>query len=399
MRITARCSPARELSSRRSSSFARHRQRPSQPNHRSTIQRRGSTSNPFGSLGWVTISRSGASGIAARAWARWGPRYPPSAQTFCKLGRVVRSSARTAGAPSRSGTLAGCTCRTQGEPEGVDPRVPRSPLDLVPTVIDRHSDRHSPSSSRTDGRSPPAVVVERRPSSARAGPRNAATRSPYRPWLRHRYKSYRTVEIAGKPGGSARHWQPLIHGYRRACTPSRRSTSRGRPVDDGAGSRGSRRAHSASVRSLSKRSPDADPSHERSRSQPWPSSRGRCQPHRRSGHRGRSIVSAQALRAFHAGVQRFDFARARNSRAAGPPASRPRIPDGFFVPPRFGDKFRQPDWRLSRMAVFAIGNVQESLPQGTSEGTRHYICGPDATTFVLQELFPVKSGPESAESR
>ncbi len=135
MRITARCSPARELSSRRSSSFARRRQRPSQPNHRSTIQRRGSTSRPFGSLGWVTISRSGASGLAARAWARWGPRYPPSAQTFCKLGRVVRSSARTAGAPSRSGTLAGCTCRTQGSPRVSTPACRFLPLDRSPAVL------------------------------------------------------------------------------------------------------------------------------------------------------------------------------------------------------------------------------------------------------------------------
>ncbi len=160
MRITARCSPAHELSSRRSSSFARRRQRPSQPNHRSTIQRRGSTSKPFGPLGWVTISRSGASGIAARAWARWGPRYPPSAQTFCKLGRVVRSSARTAGAPSRSGTLAGGTCRTRGSP-----RVSTPACRVLPWILFPPSEPLGPPLSVvfTDGRSIPPRRRRRTP--------------------------------------------------------------------------------------------------------------------------------------------------------------------------------------------------------------------------------------------
>ena len=164
-----------------------------------------------------------------------GAVVPPSAQTFCKLGRVVRSSARTAGAPSRSCTGAGCTGRTKGNPRGSTPacRVlpwlwfpPSCPLGPPLSVV------------FTDGRSipPPAVGVEHRPSRARAGPRNAATRSPYRPWSRHQYKEYRTVEGAETPGGSARHWQPVIHGYGSACTPSRRDLPHGDdPLRNGQG--------------------------------------------------------------------------------------------------------------------------------------------------------------------
>ncbi len=125
----------------------------------------------------------------------------------------------------------------QGQPEGIDPRVPRSPLALVPAVLPPRPTALRRLHGRTvDPPPPPAVGVEHRPSRARAGPRNAATRSPYRPWSRHQYKEYRTVEGAETPGGSARHWQPVIHGYGSACTPSRRDLPHGDdPLRNGQG--------------------------------------------------------------------------------------------------------------------------------------------------------------------
>ncbi len=231
------------------------------------------------------------------AWARWGPRYP----------RLPRPSAGSAGSFAvRRGPPAHPPDPAQGrghrqdpgEPEGIAPCVPLSSLDLVPAVL-----APRPTAlRRLHGRTvdpPPAVGVECRPSRSRAGPRSAATRSPYRG------PGHATGNRSTGPSKSREH-QAEAHA---AGSPSSTGTAAhvllcaGRPHGDGPSTTA---PETAVPDAPLPRRPDrvrSDPPRRGSSARAvlvpaMASSRGRRQPHRRGWNRGRSCKVSASERPF-----------------------------------------------------------------------------------------------------
>jgi len=106
-RIDARRRKARAVLVRFSKSLARRRHLPSHAKVLSTTHLLGMTSKPTAVSDRLTISVSRQGNIFFCACLKIGPRYPPSAKSLIRNGKLPNKVPRTKAPPSRSWILAG----------------------------------------------------------------------------------------------------------------------------------------------------------------------------------------------------------------------------------------------------------------------------------------------------